>query len=131
MLLGASADPYSPKCIRASAGTVFSVPISYLPSHVQSLDYVADLSSSGIRVYKAAPQGGAPPWDVDLRGPSAILLGNEAQGLPDEILEGPGTKVTIPMPGGIESLNVGVASGALLYEATRQRLSSSSVPKVL
>lgn len=119
---GASADPYSPKCIRSSAGTVFAVDVQVAEQDDDPARFVASLAAGGKKVFKAVPRGGALPWDADFTGPCAIVVGNEAQGLRQEIVAGPGQSVSVPMPGGTESLNVAVASGMVLYEALRQRL---------
>lgn len=122
---GDSADVFSPKCIRSSAGAAFKVRLSANTGEdaVSTLQRLAD---QGIKVYKAAPRGGKHPWQALLSEPCAIVVGNEARGLSEDVLNGPGQKVTIPMPGDTESLNVAVASAILLYEAVRQRLLSNS-----
>lgn len=121
---GESADVFSPKCIRSSAGAVFKVPVeeSQEPDPVVVLQGVVNRR---ITVYKAAPREGEPPWQARLCEGCAIVVGNEARGLSREVLEGPGQKITVPMPGDTESLNVAIASAVLLYEAVRQRLLSN------
>ena len=121
---GESSDVFSPKCIRASAGAVFNVALSQEDAVQDPLLLLRKLDEQGVRLYKAAPRDGAAPWAVDMCGPCAVVVGNEARGLRPEILAGPGELVSIPMPGGTESLNVALASGMILYEAVRQRLSS-------
>ena len=64
---------------------------------------------------------GERPDRVDLTGPVTLVFGNEASGLPPDILDRVDTQVTIPMPGRSESLNLGMAASILLYEARRQR----------
>ncbi len=59
--------------------------------------------------------------EADLRGPSALLVGNEGAGLPDEWIEQADARITIPLPGAVESLNAAIAGSLLLYEAMRQR----------
>jgi len=121
---GESADVFSPKCIRSSAGAAFRVRLEERDPGLDPVEILAGLERSGVAVYKAAPRAGLTPWQTPLRKPSAIVVGNEARGLPQNVLEGPGQTITIPMPGDTESLNVAVASGMLLYEAVRQRLLS-------
>lgn len=110
-------DPFNPNAIRASAGTVFTVPLAAAPT-VEVLDW---LRGRGIRVVAArvdAPTGYA---EADLRGPLAIVLGTEADGLSDA-WSGPGVEqVSLPMLGVADSLNVSVTAAILLYEARRQR----------
>ena len=119
ILCGQSADPFSPKAIRASAGAIFSIPVTY---QEDCTGLLSQMHASGQRIYKATPRDGIMPWEADLGAPCALVLGNEARGLKEEILQGPGDCVSIPMPGGIESLNVAMACTALLYEAVRQRM---------
>jgi TrmH family RNA methyltransferase len=113
----ASVDPYAPKTVRASAGALFALPIVRGVPLGEAVQMLAD---RGLRVFLAEADEGRPLFDVDLTGPSAFVLGNEARGIP----EGEGsdaTPVSIPMPGGTESLNVAVAGSILLYETVRQR----------
>lgn len=118
VICGHSSDPFSPKTLRSSAGAAFKTRITY---EEDCLKYLRQLQISGTTLYKAVPRGGLMPWDADFRGPSAVILGNEARGLGPEILKLPGKLVTIPMPGGAESLNVAMASSILAYEAVKQR----------
>ena len=125
VFLGASADPFSPKCIRSSAGTVFRVAVQCLEQDVAPSDYLSQTASAGTAVFKAVTCGGIRPWDADFTGPTCIVVGNEAKGLGQDVLSAPGQSISIPMPGGTESLNVAVASGMVLYEALRQRMGHS------
>ena len=111
-------DVYNPKTVRASAGSVFHVPVVAGGSPVEVLDEVA---SWGVRRLATVARNGAAYDDVDLRGPVAIVLGNEANGLPPELDEHIDLPVTIPMVGRSESLNVGMAAAVLCFEAARQR----------
>jgi TrmH family RNA methyltransferase len=119
LFLGYSADPYSPKCIRASAGAVFTVP---LRTHSDPVTAISLLAQSGVRVYAAVPSGGIYPWEAEFTGDCGILLGNEGRGLRPETVLKLGEGLSVPMPGGIESLNVSAASAMILYEAVRQRM---------
>ena len=101
------ADPWSPKVVRAAAGAHFSVPIA----HVESL---ADLEKAGLTPVATVSDGGVPPDSLVLTGPTALLVGNEAAGLPREIVEGAGAVVTIPMQD-TESLNVAAAGAIVMY----------------
>ena len=106
------ADPWSPKVLRASAGTQFSHPAV----RVQSID---DLSAAGLAPVAAIVSGGLAPADVILRQPLALLIGNEAHGLPDELVAQCDVEVTIPMPGEAESLNAAVAGAIAMYALGR------------
>ncbi len=119
LFLGNSADPYSPKCIRASAGEAFDV---NLRAESDPVAAVSALVKEGVTVYAAVPSGGVYPWEADFSRDCGVLLGNEGQGLRPEIIGAIGQGLTIPMPGGTESLNVAAASAMILYEVVRQRL---------
>ncbi len=79
------------------------------------------LGEAGVLRVGAVAAGGVPPWDLDLQGPLALVLGAEAGGLRRLTREHLDARVTLPMGGVVESLNVAVACGVVLYEARRQR----------
>jgi TrmH family RNA methyltransferase len=109
---------WNQKALRASAGSVFRVPV--VP--VASEELVA-LHSRGVRLLAAvAPQDGASSiTEVDLTRACALMIGNEGAGLGEEWLALADEKITIPTPGDVESLNAAIAGSLLLYEASRQR----------
>jgi TrmH family RNA methyltransferase len=110
-------DPFNPNVIRASAGTVFSVPLAT----ADTADVIAWLGARGIRIVAARVGAPAAYTDADLRGPLAIALGSEAGGL-TAAWDGEGIEaVSLPMHGIADSLNVSVTAAVLLYEARRQR----------
>lgn len=110
-------DLFNPNVIRASAGTVFSVPIA-AASTGATLDWLRD---RGLRIVAARVDADRLYTEVDLTGALAIALGAEADGLSDA-WTGPGIKaVRLPMLGVADSLNVSVSAAVLLYEARRQR----------
>ncbi|MBI3932967.1 MAG: RNA methyltransferase [Acidobacteria bacterium] len=115
------ADPFSWKALRGSMGSAFRLPIV---TGLEAREVVTRLRSRGVTLAATASAGGAPPEKADLRGPVAVLLGSEGSGLPEEIARVAGIRISIPMGGQVESLNVGVAAGVLLFEAARQRRSS-------
>jgi TrmH family RNA methyltransferase len=110
-------DPFNPNAIRASAGTAFTVPIA-TGSSAEVRDW---LRGHGVRVVAARVDAETDPWDADLRGPLAIALGSEADGLSAAWSTDDATAVRLPMLGVADSLNVSVAAAVLLYEARRQR----------
>jgi TrmH family RNA methyltransferase len=115
---GESVDVFAPKCVRASAGSLFHVAVVNEGDPVAVLD---QLGSWGKQRLGTAARGGIPYDEADLGGPVALVLGNEAHGLPgavDALLDG---RLTIPMSGRTESLNVGMAAAVLCFEAARQR----------
>ena len=110
-------DIFNPNAIRASLGTIFTVQVgAEATSHVRTW-----LQSHNLRLVAARPDATSPPWDVDLTGPVAIVLGSEAAGLGERWVDGEVTGVRIPMRGVADSLNVSVAAAVMLYEARRQR----------
>jgi len=110
-------DLFNPNVIRASAGTVFSVPLAA----AEADDVIAWLHERGIRIVAARIGAPVAYTDADLRGPLAIALGSETVGL-TAIWDGDGIEaVSLPMHGIADSLNVSVTAAVLLYEARRQR----------
>ncbi len=110
-------DLFNPNAIRASLGAVFALPVAAGPG----AQVRAVLAARGIRVITARIDAEALYADVDLRGPIAIVLGSEADGLTDA-WSGPDiVPVRLPMLGVADSLNVSIAAAVLLYEARRQR----------
>ncbi len=110
-------DLYNPNAIRASAGTIFSLPLAAATTD----DTMAWLAGRGLRAVTARVDADRSYSDVDLTGALALVLGAEAEGLSDR-WRGPETEaVRIPMLGVADSLNVSVSAAILLYEARRQR----------
>jgi RNA methyltransferase, TrmH family len=120
-------DVYNPKCVRASAGAVFHVPLVVGGDPVSTLE---TLRSSGRRCLGSAAGGGVAYTDADLAEAPVLVLGNEAAGLPDELLASLDGVVHIPMQGRSDSLNVAVASAVLCFEAARQRRAAVEVSTV-
>jgi RNA methyltransferase, TrmH family len=113
-----TADPFSWKALRGAMGSAFRLP------HVRALaaeDVRARLRRRGVTTLAAVATGGERYDAADLRRPVALLLGQEAAGLEADLAAGADGRITIPMTGGAESLNVAVAAGVLLFEAARQR----------
>ena len=111
-------DPFNPKAVRASAGALFQVP---LVVDVAPIDALAALSLAGYRTLATVARGGTDYAATDLAGPVALVLGNEAAGMPDDVAQRCDGAVTIPMAAGTESLNVAVSAAVLAFEAARQR----------
>lgn len=113
-----SADPFDPKAIRASMGSIFALPVMELGPTSGAL---AALQSRGLRLVGAAGAGAVDLWEAPLAGATAILMGNERAGLPDEALAACAAVARIPMSGRADSLNVAAAAAIFLFEAVRQR----------
>jgi RNA methyltransferase, TrmH family len=111
-------DVSSPKCVRASAGALFHLKVVAGGAAVEVLE---EVGSWGMRRLGTRSRGGTPHYQADLRGSTALLLGNEAHGLPahvEPLLDG---VITIPIVGRADSLNVGMAAAVICFEAARQR----------
>jgi RNA methyltransferase, TrmH family len=113
-----SADPWGWKALRASMGSAFHMPV--VRSRALAA-LIAEWRRAGIRIVATVPRGGTPMYDVDFTPPTAVLLGGEGAGLPDDLVTAADIRVSIPMHGNIESLNAAVAAALLFYEAQRQR----------
>jgi RNA methyltransferase, TrmH family len=117
---GDSVDPYNPKTVRASAGSIFHVPFG-VQQDVAAV--VGALSGAGYRTVATTVRSGVDYTAFDWSKPTALFLGNEAAGLSEAEQALVGEAVAIPMEGQAESLNVGVACAVLCFEALRQRRS--------
>jgi len=115
-------DLFNPNVIRASIGCVFTVPTVAAPV----VDILAFLKEKGIRTHAAALAPEARPYtEYDFRGPTALVMGTEADGLTPQMREACDETVIIPMMGRIDSLNVSVATAVLTFEAVRQRIAGA------
>ncbi len=114
-----SADPFGWKALRGSMGSAFRLPVA---AGADAGAVCRQARELGLRIVATAPAGGTSLHDVDLTGPALILVGGEGSGLPDDIRALADTLLRIPMRAPVESLNVAVAAGVILYEACRQRL---------
>ncbi len=113
----AGTDLYNPNAIRASLGTIFTVPVCTATAQ----ETFAWLKSSGIKICAARVDGSVPYTEVDYRGPTALVLGSEAEGLSAAWSAEEVTAVRLPMLGTADSLNVSATAAVLFYEALRQR----------
>jgi len=113
-----TADPFGWKALRGAMGSTFRVPIADRCTVAGAL---AAAHASGLAVIAAVPRDGRPVYDVDLRGPTAVLVGGEGGGLSPDVVRGCDAQVSVPMRAPVESLNVAVAAALVLYEAYRQR----------
>ena len=111
-------DVHNPNVVRASTGTMFSVPIVEATSD----EALAFLKAHGFRILAATPHAEKLHFDVDLTGNVAIALGAEQYGLTAKWMDGAELRVRIPMLGLADSLNVSAAATILVYEAVRQRI---------
>jgi TrmH family RNA methyltransferase len=122
--LPGTVSAWNPKAVRASAGSVFRLPV-LTASERTSFER---LRKAGVKIWTTTVQGAQPADLVDLAGPVAIIIGNEGNGVPEELASRCDGAITIPTPGPVESLNAAIAASVLLYEAARQRSALSGGP---
>jgi TrmH family RNA methyltransferase len=112
-----SVDVYNPKTVRASAGSLFHLPVARAPDTAQALEA---LRSRGCRVYAMDAGGESDLYELDLTRPTTFVFGNEAWGLPPEIASLADATVRVPIRGRAESLNLAAAATVCLFEWARQ-----------
>jgi RNA methyltransferase, TrmH family len=114
VLAGHSVDPYNGKCLRASAGSIFALPVVTEPDATRAVE---SLTGAGLQVLATTVDGEVSLDDAELDGPTAWLFGPEAHGLPPDVAALATHRVRIPMPGSAESLNVAAAAAICLYQS--------------
>jgi TrmH family RNA methyltransferase len=118
LCLSGTVSRWNPKAMRASAGSVFRLPV-LTSSEAKAFQH---LREAGVRTCAAMARDADPVSEVDLTLPIAIFIGSEGSGLSPETAAQCDARITIPCPGPVESLNAAVAASVLVYEASRQRL---------
>lgn len=111
-------DAYNPKVVRSSAGALFQMPVV---TDVGPVETLSRLSGLGYRCWATVPEGGTDYALADLRGRTALVLGNEGAGLPADVTAQLDGALTIPMAPGTESLNVAMTAAVLCFELARRR----------
>jgi TrmH family RNA methyltransferase len=111
-----SVDPYNPKCVRSSAGSLFHLPVVHGGDIAEVVD---TLRRNGLRVLAAAADGEVDLDHADLARPTAWLFGNEAHGLPADLAARADERVRVPIYGRAESLNLASAAAVCLYASAR------------
>jgi TrmH family RNA methyltransferase len=119
-------DIYNPNVVRASVGTLFTLPVV----EAQGNETLLWLREKKIKIVAATPHAKQEYTDVDLTGPVAIAVGTEQLGLSDPWLSACDVQVRIPMMGKADSLNVTTAATLLLYEVLRQRKNPHGIPTI-
>lgn len=113
-----TADIYNPKVVRATMGSIYRVPFIY----VNDLEAaIGKIKAAGVKLYAAHLKGTANYDEMDFKGPTGFMIGNEAKGLSDKIADLADSYVKIPMAGKVESLNAAIAASVLMFETARQR----------
>jgi len=115
--LPGTVNAWNPKAVRASAGSVFRLPLLTVGEE----ECFMHLHEAKVKIWTTTVHAAEPADLVNLAGPVALLIGNEGSGVPDELAAKCDGALTIPCPGPVESLNASVAASVLLYEAARQR----------
>ncbi len=115
VVTGHAADPYDPRAVRASTGSLFAIPVVRAPNHREVLDWTT------ARIVATDEHGDTDLADADLTGPVVLLVGNETTGLSAAWRGAAQQTVRIPIGGAASSLNAAVAGTVILYEAARQR----------
>ena len=116
VLAGDAVDPYNGKCMRASAGSIFALPVIRDPD---AMGAVSSLRRAGLQVLATTLDGETSLEDVDLAVPTAWMFGSEAHGLECELASFADARIRIPMRGSAESLNVAAAAAICMYESSR------------
>ena len=122
--LPGTVSAWNPKAVRASAGSVFRIPLLA----VSERECLEELHEAGVKILATTVHAAQPAELVDMAGPVALIIGNEGNGVADDLAAKADARITIPCPGPVESLNAAVAASVLLYEAARQRAASSGGP---
>jgi 23S rRNA (uridine2479-2'-O)-methyltransferase len=117
IVTGHAADPYDPRAVRASTGSLFAVPAVRAPSHVEVLAWAA---ARGLHVAGTDEQGDVDVADYDFTQPTLLVVGNETTGMSTAWRQACGTLLRIPMSGAASSLNAATAGSIVLYESSRQ-----------
>ncbi len=120
--LPGTVSAWNSKAVRASAGSVFRFPLLFAGAE----ECFARLRKEGVEILCATARGADAASHADLSAPVALIIGNEGNGVPEELAAQADGAVTIPCPGPVESLNAAVAASVLLYEASRQRASNTT-----
>jgi len=113
-----SVDPYNEKVIRSTAGSIFHLNII---KNDDIIELIPSLKRRGINVIATDADSEKKYFEADLKGKTAVIVGNEGQGLPVEITRLCSETISIPMKGQAESLNAAVAAALVMYESVRQR----------
>ncbi len=126
VVAGDSVDPYNPKTVRSSAGSLFHVPLAVRPD---PRALATELATAGFRTLATVVRDGEDYADLDWSVPTAIFLGNESSGLEPALCGALSGALAIPMAGRAESLNVGVACAVVCFEAFRHRRGGGTAPR--
>lgn len=121
---GHSVDPFNPKTLRATAGSIFHLPLAV----ADLAETLHSFASRGAASYATVVRGGVDHRLIDYRAATVVVIGNEAEGLDEQSIALCGEALSIAMAGSSESLNAGVAGSLIAFEAMWQRQSTTTKP---
>lgn len=116
MMISGSGDVYSPKVVRAAAGSLFRMPVINVPDVSRAVQI---LEGTDMQIVVTCPDAQCSCFETDLTENTALVIGNEGSGVSREFIDASHLKVKIPMEGSIESLNAAVAAGILMYQSQK------------
>ena len=125
VVTGHAADPYDPRSVRASAGSLFAIPVVRVPSHREVLAWLDAAPAGRPQLVATDEHGDVDVADADLGSPTYVVIGNETSGLSAAWRDACDLTVRIPMTGSATSLNAASAATVVLYEAARQRATNA------
>ena len=117
MILKGTGDVYSPKVVRAAAGSLFRLPLLFIDTTAAAIKAI---NGVGKKITASCPEGDVCYHEADLSKNVALLIGNEGSGISLEFAESECLKIRIPMTTAVDSLNAAVAAGILMYENVRK-----------
>lgn len=113
-----SVDPYSPKVLRSTAGSIFSISIELC---LEPLELFNNFKQENMQLVAADPNSDQAYWSANFRHPTVLIIGNETAGISPEIMAKADFRLAIPLAENINSLNASIAAAVILYEIIRQR----------
>mgnify|MGYP000008922161 FL=1 len=119
VLLAGCTDIFAPKAVRSTMGSLLHIPVA---EGICEADFISWARKNGYEITVTCLENADSLYQTDLQGPVAVVVGSEAEGVSDGLLEAAVKKVFIPMEGQAESLNAAVAAGIVMFECLRQRL---------
>lgn len=118
IITGGCVDIYNPKVVRSTMGSIFQIPTV----HIEDISQViANLKNKDIKIISTSLEAENYCYNIDFKGDCALVIGNEATGISQEVVVNSDYLTKIPMTGEAESLNAAIASGVIMYEVLRQR----------
>lgn len=119
IVLKGSVDVYNSKTLRSTMGSIFHIPVIFYDEYSEM---IKDLKDRGYEIYAASLNADGYIYDFDFKEKTGIIIGNEANGIPEGHIAYVDRRVKIPMQGGAESLNAAIAAAVIIYEVVRQRM---------